>query len=85
MELKDTVTAMCSEDYRERFVAEYHQLRIRYYRLKNYLSRIEAAELTGEEGPAHDCPTKLLQKQLRIMGQYLHVMEVRANIEDVAL
>ena len=85
MELKDTVTNMCSEDYKERFQAEYHQLRIRYYRLKDYCSQIEAAELTGEDGPAHDCPSRLLRKQLRLMGQYLHVLEVRAKIEDVQL
>jgi len=85
MELKDTVTAMCSDDYRERFQAEYHQLRIRYYRLKDYCCRIEAADLTGIEGPAHDCPLNLLQKQLRHMGQYLHVLEVRAKIEGVDL
>lgn len=85
MELKDTVTNMCSDDYRERFQAEYHQLRIRYYRLKDYCAKIEAAELTGEEGPAHDCPFRLLQKQLRVMGQYLHVLEVRAKIEGVQI
>ena len=85
MELKDTVEAMCSPDYRERFQAEYHQLRIRYYRLKDYCCRIEAAELTGDEGPAHDCPLSVLQKQLRIMGQYLHVLEVRAKIEEVEI
>ncbi len=81
MELKDTVENMCSDDYKERMTAEYHQLKIRYYRLKDYCCKIEAAEMTGTEGPAHDCPLHLLQKQLRIMGQYLPVLEVRMNIE----
>lgn len=81
MELKDTVEAMCSEDYKERLAAEYYQLKIRYKKLKAFCCRIEAAEISGTEGPEHTCPLHLLQKQLRIMGQYLHVLEVRMNIE----
>lgn len=81
MELKDTVENMCSDDYRERLAAEYNQLKIRYKKLKTFCCRIEAAEMTGTEGPEHSCPLHLLQKQLRIMGQYLHVLEVRMNIE----
>ena len=34
MELKDTIELMQSEDYKERFKAEYHQLRIRFEKLK---------------------------------------------------
>ena len=34
MELKDTIDLMRSEDYKERFTAEYHQLIIRYKKLK---------------------------------------------------
>ena len=85
MELKDTVEAMCSEDYKERMAAEHAQLKSRYKKLKAFTSKIEAAEMTGQEAPVHDCPLRLLQKQLRIMGQYLHVLEVRANIEGVEL
>ena len=47
MELKDTVEAMCSEDYKERLAAEYYQLKIRYKKLKAFCCRIEAAEMTG--------------------------------------
>ena len=34
MELKETIELMCSENYKERFVAEYHQVKIRYEKLK---------------------------------------------------
>lgn len=30
MELKETIELMCSSDYKERFVAEYRQVKIRY-------------------------------------------------------
>ena len=39
MELKDTAAMMLSEDYKERFRAEYGQLRLRYQKLKSMLDR----------------------------------------------
>ena len=39
MELKDTVEMMSSEDYKERFKAEYYQVKIRYGKLKYMLER----------------------------------------------
>ena len=39
MELNDTVEMMNSEDYKERFKAEYYQTVIRYGKLKNMLDR----------------------------------------------
>ena len=87
MELKDTVKGMTSEDYRERFVAEYQQLKIRYGKLRKYCNSIQSAQLSGdtEKEPPHDCPLQLLQRQLRVMGQYLHVLELRADIEEVEI
>ena len=37
MQLKDTVEMMNSEDYKERFKAEYYQLSIRLYNLTSML------------------------------------------------
>lgn len=39
MELKDTVTLMVSSDYKERFKAEYYQLKIRLEKLKCMLQK----------------------------------------------
>ena len=47
MELKETVELMNSEDYKERFVAEYHQVKIRYEKLKNFCNKIEVEEMLG--------------------------------------
>lgn len=84
-ELKDTVEGMTSPDYKERFKAEYHQTRIRYMKLKNFCNLIEAAQLTGTQEPKHDCPLELLRQQQRHMGEYLHILEIRAAIEHVEL
>lgn len=85
MELKDTIAGMKSEDYKQRFVAEYRQTKIRYEKLKAFCNKIEAAELMGTAPPKHDCPLYLLQSQQRNMEMYLHDLEIRAVIEDVKL
>ena len=90
MELKDTVTMMNSEDYKERFKAEYYQTKIRYEKLKAFNNKIEAAERTEYMAiavamPTHDCPADLLREQQALMGQYLHILEVRAVIEGISL
>ena len=83
--LIDTVDMMNSDDYKERFKAEYYQTKIRYDRLKAFNSKIEAAIITKTEEPEHGCPYELLRKQQSIMGEYLHLLEVRAAIEGVEL
>ena len=91
MKLSDTISMMTSEDYKERFKAEYYQLNERYERLKALNTKIEAAEQArcvcnyDIEEPKHDCPRFVLEEQERIMSQYLHVLEVRAVIEGIEL
>lgn len=91
----DTIEGMLSPDYKERFRAEYAQTKIRYERLKAFNTKIEAANRTNEwrcryempkvEMPKHDCPDDILEQQQHLMGQYLHILEVRAVIEGVDL
>lgn len=90
MELKDTVEMMGSADYKERFKAEYYQTKTRYEKLKAFCDKIEAAQITmglknSVEEPTHDCPYYLLRDQQRAMGEYLHILELRAVIEGIAL
>ena len=90
MEFKDTIEMMTSEDYKERFKAEYYQTKIRYERLKSFNTKIEAAIVTECERnklpmPLHACPNELLREQQRKMGEYLHILELRAVIEDIEL
>lgn len=85
MELKETVELMNSVDYKERFVAEYHQVKIRYEKLKNFCNKIEVEEMLGKEVTKHDCPLELLREQQKYMGLYLSVLEKRALIENVEL
>ena len=92
-ELKDTVCMMNSADYKERFKAEYYQTRIRYEKLKAFNTKIKASKATSVmwndgkkiEMPKHDCPDDLLREQQSVMGEYLHLLEVRAVIEGIEL
>lgn len=88
MKLADTGLMMISDDYKERFIAEYWQTKIRYERLKKFNTRLEV-EKRGYSKPTqaakHDCPAELLRQQQRVMGEYLHLLEVRAVIENIDL
>ena len=81
MELKDTITMMQSEDYKERFKAEYLQTKIRYEKLHRMCIKYEAGKLNFTPS----CSLELLVEQLRAMGNYLMLLEVRAEIEDIHL
>lgn len=81
MELKDTVPMMGSEDYKERFKAEYHQTKIRYNKLHKMIVKYEAGTLDFTP----TCSLDLLKEQQAAMGRYLYCLEVRAEIEGVAL
>jgi hypothetical protein len=79
--LNNTVELMNSTDYKGRFVAEYWQTKIRYDRLHKMCIKYEAGTLPFKP----DCPLNLLEEQKRHMGNYLHSLEVRAEIENVDL
>lgn len=80
-ELKDTVELMTSEDYKERFKAEYYQLKIRYEKLKVMLDKWDNGELDFEP----TCPREIYDKQIEGMEIYLDVLKDRAEIEGVNL
>lgn len=81
MTLEQTVALMNSADYADRFVAEYWQTKIRYDRLHSILIKYEAGTLSFTP----DCSLELLKEQARHMGDYLRVLEVRAEIEKINL
>ena len=81
MELEDTTELMKSSNYKERFKAEYLQTKIRYDKLHKMIVKYEANALDFEPS----CPLELLKKQASFMGQYLYMLEVRAEIEKVNL
>ena len=81
MELKDTVDLMNSENYKDRFKAEYFQTKIRYDNLHKMLVKKAAGTLGFEP----TCSTELLTEQKCYMGEYLRALEIRAEIEGISL
>lgn len=81
MDLKDTVDLMNSEDFKERFKAEYYQTKIRYDKLHKMLIKYEAGTLNFEP----KCSLELLTEQAKHMGLYLKCLEIRAEIEGIDL
>lgn len=81
MELKDTIELMNSDDYNQRFIAEYYQTKIRYDKLHRMITKYEAGTLEFEP----KCQIELLQEQANFMGRYLHTLEIRTEIEEIKL
>ena len=68
-----------NEDYKVRFVKEYKELKERYGKLHKMIVKAEAETLDFEP----DCPLDLLKQQAKAMGEYLHILEIRAEIERI--
>lgn len=81
MELKDTVELMNSENYKERFKAEYLQAKIRYDKLDAMTVKYEAGTLNFTPS----CPLELLKEQKKYMGNYIGTLRIRAEIENIDL
>ena len=79
--LQDTKFLMDSNDYKDRFVAEYWQTKIRYEKLHEMTVKYQANKLDFTP----NCPLDVLLKQQAAMGQYLNILEIRAQIENISL
>ena len=76
---KEKIRRMIMEEYKERFIKEYKELKERYEKLHNIIVKAEANTLDFELS----CPLDLLKEQANYMGNYLHILEIRAEIEKV--
>ena len=79
--LVDTVSMMASADYKERFKAEYYQLKIRYQKLQNILDKWDNGELDFEP----TCPRCIYDRQIQGMEVYLDTLVDRAELENIEL
>ena len=81
MELKDTVQQMLSEDYKDRFKAEYYQVKIRYDKLVDMLDRWDKGQLLFSP----TCPRELLWRQVTVMEDYMDILIERSIAEGIDL
>ena len=81
MELERLIELMKSEDYKDRFRAEYYQLEDRIDKLSNMLEIYKAGTLDFTPS----CSYELLNSQLKAMNEYLLYLTIRAEIEGIEL
>ena len=81
MELERLIELMKSEDYKDRFKAEYYQLEDRIIKLSNMLEKYKAGTLNFTPSCSYD----LLNGQLKSMLLYLEFLVERADIEGIIL
>lgn len=82
MELKDTIEGMTSDDYKERFKAEYYQTLIRLDKLNNIIAKAKRNLLDFE---ISDASLDLLEVQAIYMQAYVNVLRDRASLENIRL
>ena len=79
--LEQSAKLMLSEDYKERFIAEYMQIKNRYEGLSNMIIKWENNQLPF----VPTCPKETYNFQLRAMKDYMDILVVRAKIENINL
>lgn len=80
-DLQETVDLMLSGKWEDRLIAEYWQTKIRYEKLHKITIMYEAGTLYFEP----KCPLCVLISQKKNMGEYLHILEIRAAKEGIDL
>lgn len=74
-ELKDTVALMESDDYKDKFKAEYWQTKMRFDALRKTIVKLDAGTLNL------NTDIRLLREQVNAMGSYLYILEVRRKLK----
>ena len=81
MTMQETTVMMLSDNYIDRFRAEYYQLKIRYERLVEMIDKYKEGTLEF----TLKCPIEVLEHQKNTMEIYLDILADRAEIEEIEL
>lgn len=81
MTLDKTVELMLSDDYKDRFEAEYRQLVNRANKLRKMIRQYEKGELEFDP----ESPIDILVWQLKTMDEYIYILKRRASYEKITL
>ena len=77
--INDSIPLMVSQNYKDRFIAEYMQTKFRYNKLHHLIVQMEAGTIDFKP----TCPLALLKEQAAAMGAYLFALEKRAELEGI--
>ena len=80
------------DDWKNRLADEYRQTKERYEKLKAYNNKCDIDErlndyhtTTENEARRKDVDRMLRRDQQSVMGEYLHVLELRAELHGITL
>lgn len=79
--LQVTSEMMNSKNYKDRFIAEYFQVKIRLDKLKEMLKKWDEDNL--DFSPT--CPRSTYDMQVEAMTYYQNVLEARSKMEQIVL
>ena len=79
--LSSTAELMSSTDYKDRFKAEYYQTKLRYFGLESMIHEYNCGTLRFEP----KCDISIYESQLKVMEEYIDILEQRAEIDDINL
>ena len=80
-EIREIAHLLTSDDYKQRFVGEYWELKIRIEKLEDMIRKYALCTL----GFIPDCPISTLRDQADTMRRYLNILEDRAIYEKIDL
>lgn len=81
--LSQTAELMSSDNYKDRFIAEYLQIEIRTRRLERVIKSVE--DNTCPKCFTPSCDIAVLKSQFKTMNAYRATLAFRAAIEDIEL
>ena len=81
IDMASTVELMLSDNHKDRFKAEFYQLKTRYLKLKTMLDKWDNGKLQFEP----TCPRAIYDVQIEAMEKYLDVLSDRAELEGIEL
>ena len=79
-DLKDTINFITSDDYKDRLIAEYWQLKIRHQKLQVAIAR-KSQRLDRNT----KTPIDALRAQAHVMERYLNLLRLRAREEGIII
>ena len=80
-ELQKSIQLMISEDYKDRFKAEYIQLKNRYDNLSKMIDNWDKNKLSFTP----TCPREIYTMHIESMKKYLDILIIRTKLENIEL
>lgn len=76
----DVFMLLQSDDYKQKLLGEYYEIRNRIYNLGKFISKLKKGKIEDIK-----TPIALLEKQLKILRDYEKILSDRCDIDEIQL